>query len=218
MTKLVFDIETIGKDWEELDEITQKYFIEKFEDRNLAEEKFPLFPSVGQIVAIGLFNPVSQKGGVFLVKDMDLNEKEELVKNFDFDLQIFPTEKDLLEKFWDIAKNYREFITFAGNVFDIPFLMFRSAVNKIRPTINLHHKDYHIDLLEKFSKLHPNKNPSLHLIAQAFGLPTPKDLLDGKRAPQFYKEGKIKEFVEYAYKDVVTTAKIYEIWLEYLNF
>lgn len=218
MTKLVFDIETIGKDWQELDERTQEYFIEKFANKELAEEKFPLMPSIGQVTAIGLYNPVTKNGGVLLVAELSDDTKEHLKSIFDFDVQFFHSEKDLLQKFWDIATNYREFITFAGNLFDVPFLMFRSAVHQIRPSINLYKKEYHIDLLDKFRFLHPHQNPSLHLLSQAFGLDSPKKYVDGKTAPNFYREGKLKEFIEYAYGDVLTTAKIYEIWSEYLKF
>lgn len=218
MTKLVFDIETIGKDWEELDELTQEYFTEKFENIEQAKENFSLMPSVGHIVAIGLYNPTTENGAVFLVADLSESEKEDLSKAFDFDVQFFFSEKELLQKFWEIVTNYREFITFAGNLFDIPFLMFRSAVNQIRPSLNLYKKSYHIDLHEKFKFLHPNKVPSLHLLAQAFNLPSPKAVMNGKSAPNFYQERKFKEFIKYAYGDVLTTAKIYDIWSTYLKF
>lgn len=218
MTKLVFDIETIGKGWKELDELTQEYFIEKFENKEVAEQNFALMPSVGQVVAVGLYNPVTKNGGVLLVVELSDDEKENLKSIFNFDVQFFCSEKELLQKFWEIATSYREFITFAGNLFDVPFLMFRSAVNQIRPSINLYKKDYHVDLLDKFRSLHPHKNPSLHLLSQAFGLDSPKKVVNGKIASNFYREGKLKEFIEYAYGDALTTAKIYGIWSEYLKF
>jgi len=68
----------------------------------------------------------------FQAPDADVKEFEE--ENITFKPM---TEKDMLEHFWQGVAEYDEFISFNGRTFDVPFLMIRSAVYRIRPTKNL---------------------------------------------------------------------------------
>jgi predicted PolB exonuclease-like 3'-5' exonuclease len=50
---------------------------------------------------------------------------------------------------------------------------------------------------------------SLSLLAHVFGIPTPKDDIDGSEVYSvYYREKNVKRIVEYCQKDVVTTAQI----------
>ncbi len=216
MSKLIFDIETSNFNWEDLDETIKIYFIKKFENEENAKNNLALFPSVSQVTTISLYNPETDKGGVLLNADIEPAEAEIIKKNVDFDVQILPSEKMLLMKFWEIVIKYNEFITFAGNIFDVPFLMFRSAVHRIRPSLNLYKKEYHIDLLEKLEKFH--QRPSLHILCKAFFLNSPKEFMNGQSAPIAYQEKRFQDLIKYSYGDVLAIAEIYKIWKEYLQF
>jgi hypothetical protein len=66
--KLIFDIETIGVDFESLDKISQEY-IEKYteseEGLKEAKGRLSFSPLTGEIVAIGILNPDTNKGAVY---------------------------------------------------------------------------------------------------------------------------------------------------------
>jgi predicted PolB exonuclease-like 3'-5' exonuclease len=52
---------------------------------------------------------------------------------------------------------------------------------------------------------------SLNLLAHAFGLPSPKDEMDGSQvAKVYYEEKNIEKIKNYCLKDVVTMARIYQ--------
>ena len=90
----------------------------------------------------------------------------------------------MLEKFWEISRQYDEFISFNGRSFDVPFMMLRSAINKIRPSKNLMGNRYldrqrddslHIDLFDQLNfQGAVRRRDSLHLYTRAFGIESPK--------------------------------------------
>ncbi|MEK7149508.1 MAG: ribonuclease H-like domain-containing protein [Patescibacteria group bacterium] len=93
--KLVFDIETIGLDFETFNKTSQKYLIKFAEDE-------------------------TDKGAVYL----RTNDKQLTTNNLEEGITIETgDEKEILEKFWEIAKKYNYFISFNGRGFDVPFLM-----------------------------------------------------------------------------------------------
>ena len=73
---LVFDLETVGVNWEELDEKTRDYLIERTVRRMgregqtsgsaeaVAREALGLSPGTGHIVAIGMVNLESSQGAL----------------------------------------------------------------------------------------------------------------------------------------------------------
>lgn len=67
MSKVIFDIETIGE-FEALDEDSQQYLLKYAEDekeKSESKKRTALWPFTGQIVAIGLLNPDTEKGKVY---------------------------------------------------------------------------------------------------------------------------------------------------------
>jgi predicted PolB exonuclease-like 3'-5' exonuclease len=138
------------------------------------------------------------------------------------------TEKEMLEQFWQGAQNYTEFVTFNGREFDIPFLMIRSAINKVRPTKNLlsnrylssqHYDAKHVDLCDQLSFYGSvRKKCSLHVSCRAFGIESPKAQgVSGDDVASLFKEKKYFEIAKYNVGDLVATQKLYEYWKEFLN-
>ena len=53
-------------------------------------------------------------------------------------------EKKLIQSAWEVLAEYDHFTTFNGNSFDIPVLLMRSAIHRIRPSVKISTKKYTI--------------------------------------------------------------------------
>jgi DNA polymerase elongation subunit (family B) len=251
MSYLVFDIETIGKQYDDLDETTKSYFRQWAErdaqteieiERELENIKkgLPFSPFLGEVVAIGILDDQDQGAVYFRADSNPLLRKEGssphkagrgVVKDFkENGIQYrIGTEKEILERFWEVAKNYYTFVTFNGRAFDAPFLMIRSAANGIRPSRNLMPNRYlssqkfgvqHIDLSDQLTFYGAVRRlPKLHFVTKAFGIESPKEGgLDGAEVPKAFADGRYEEIARYCMDDVVATKKLFEYWNKYLNF
>lgn len=224
MQKLVFDIETLAPDFKDLPPNLQDHLLEKFSQEfegksreeliKLIDEKLSLYPQFGEIIAISFYNPETKRGAVYFKWEEEI---EDWTENL-IDFKRFPTEEELLKKFWEIVPNYQEIITFNGNRFDIPFLLYRSLKYKIRPTYALLDRDYHIDLFEKLSFNQRIKHLSLKLTALSLGFEDPKEIYDGRNVKELVKTKDYRALTSYALKDVLVTAQIYELWSNYLRY
>ena len=132
MTRVVFDIETLGYPLESFDEQQQQYlmkFATNDEERVEAIQKLALTPFTGFIIAIGMLNPDSRHGKVmFVANEPDAFTSED--GNITF---VSATEKEMLEEFWQAITHYQQFITFNGRSFDCPFIMLRSSMLGVKP-------------------------------------------------------------------------------------
>ncbi len=247
---LVFDIETIGVDFDNLDEITQ-HSLTRWIKREAAgdegkynvmladlKEGLGFSPLTGEIVALGVFDTDREKGTVYFSTSSaslaDTADEQSSVKekyeewtsgNFIFKPK---TEKEMLENFWQGAKNYHEFVSFNGRSFDAPFLMLRSAVHQIKPTINLMSDRYlrreylgirHIDLLDQLSFYGAvRRKGNLHLYCRMFDIKSPKTAgITGDDIGRLFKEKKYKEIAEYNSWDLIATGELYKAWQEYIK-
>lgn len=231
---LVFDIETIGKPYDEFDEKSKEVFrdwakrdsktdedLEK--QLELVKEGLPLSPFLGEIVTIGVIDQ-EDKGGVYFqspkTKIEDFEEGDVKYRVGD--------EKEILERFWDVARHYTTFVTFNGRGFDVPYLMIRSAVHGIRPSRDLMSNRYlsmqrgvaHVDLSDQLTFYGAMfRRPKLHFATQAFGITSPKQGdIEGKDVPKAYNDKRYEEIARYCMADVVATKELYENWEKYLNF
>lgn len=226
---LVFDIETIGTDFDSLDEISQEYlvkFAETKEEKEEIKQQTGFYPLTGEIVAIGVINPQTEKGAIFVQSKDGVVLPKQTSQGLDIKEG---SEKDILKMFWDIAKQYNEFISFNGRGFDVPYMMVRSAIHGMRPSKNLMSNRYtsyqpdsaiHIDLLDQltFYGSVRRKFP-LHMWTKAFGIESPKEGgVDGNDVWNLFKEGKTAEIAEYNARDIISTGKLYEYWDKYIRF
>ena len=233
---LIFDIETIGKDFDSFDEITRHNLTrwikrqagddEKLYNAMLLDLKEGLgfSPLTGEIVALGVFDTEMNKGAVyFSASGEDIEEFEK--DNFVFKQK---TEQEMLESFWKGAKKYNEFVSFNGRCFDVPFLAVRSAIHKIKPSKDLMSRRYlasqnfnakHIDLLDQLSFYGAvRRKGSLHLYCNAFNIKSPKaEGITGDDVGRLFKEGKYKEIAEYNSWDLIATKELYDVWRKYVK-
>ncbi|MEI8343402.1 MAG: ribonuclease H-like domain-containing protein [Candidatus Moraniibacteriota bacterium] len=236
MSKLVFDIETIGEDFDALDEVTRQALTSWIKRQAQTEEETnKLFsevkaglgfsPLTGQIVAIGVFDVEKDKGAVYFQSpDVEIQDSEE--DNIKFRIL---QEKEMLQQFWNLAQKYDEFVSFNGRTFDVPFLLIRSAIHGIRPTKNLMANRYlssqpknakHIDLLDQLTFYGAvRRKGSLHLFARAFGIESPKAAgITGDQVGQLFIEKKFLDIAKYNVGDLLATKKLFEKWEKFVKF
>lgn len=236
MSKLIFDIETIGDDFDSLDETTQKaltHWIEKQAQSSQEAEKqlievkngLGFSPLTGQIVAIGVFDVEKDKGAVyFQAPETEISDSEE--ENIKFRVS---SEKEMLEQFWNLAQKYDEFVSFNGRTFDVPFLLIRSAIHGIRPTKNLMANRYlssqprnakHIDLLDQLTFYGAvRRKGSLHLFSRAFGIESPKAAgITGDQVGKLFAEKRFLDIAKYNVGDLLATKQLFEKWEKYIKF
>jgi hypothetical protein len=132
----------------------------------------------------------------------------------------------MLSSFWAGVKKYGEFVSFNGRSFDVPFLMIRSAIHKIRPSVDLLANRYlssqpesarHIDLFDQLSFYGASRRKgSLHLYCNAFGIRSRKARgITGDEVVSLFAE-KYQEIAEYNSWDLIA-GELYKIWHKYIK-
>ena len=235
MPKLIFDIETIGENFDELDSATRDVLTKWIKKDSESEEEYVkaleelksglgFSPLTGQIVAIGVLDYDKNQGVVYFQAPGE-NFKEFQEENTTFKPC---TEKEMLENFWKGAEKYNEFITFNGRGFDAPFLAVRSAVHKIKASKDLMSNRYlssqkfgaaHIDLFDQLTFYGAvRRKGGLHLWCRAFGITSPKAQgVTGDDVAQLFKEKKYKEIARYNVGDLNATTELYDYWKNYIK-
>lgn len=225
---LVLDIETSGFEFESLSESQQEFLLryaEKESDEIKREEAveeakryLSLYPYTAKVIAIGMLNSKTEKELVLY----DGEENGELIVE-EKNIKYKPvSEEKMLSEFWLYAAKANKVITFNGRSFDIPFLMLRSALLKIKPSVNFIRNRYdssaHIDLLEQLTFYGLTKKFNLDFYCRSFGIESPKSKgISGMEVKELYNAGKIKEIAVYCGEDVKATFELYKIWEQYLN-
>lgn len=205
---LFLDIETvpITYNYASLNEEVRKLWDEKFKNSMNIEstekhyKKAGIYAEFSKIICISV--------GI-------LADKNFRVKSFYGD-----DEKLILKQFSDLLKkhyNKKESLLCAhnGKEFDFPFIARRLLVNglKLPSLLNIAGKKpwevNHLDTLELW-KFGDYKNyTSLNLLANIFGIKTPKDDIDGSDVARvYYEEKQLDRIVNYCQKDVLTVAQL----------
>lgn len=236
MGKLVFDIETIGEDFDTLDQTTQETLTRWIKKESGTEAEYEtaladlkkglgFSPLTGEIVAIGVYDVEKDKGAVyFQAPDGSVENSED--GNIKFRVL---NEKEMLEQFWNLAEKYDEFVSFNGRGFDVPFLFVRSAIHEIKPTKNLMANRYlsnqpknarHIDLLDQLTFYGAVwKKGNLHLWSRAFGIKSPKEEgITGDDVGRLFREKRYFDIAKYNVGDLVATKKLFEYWEKFVKF
>ena len=195
--------------WEEKFAMIHKRMPEKYAEETTAAEAFNssagIYSEFGKIVCISV-------GYLhFLEKEMHFRTKSFFG---DDEVQILSSFSDLITKFCSTDEH-----TICGHnikEFDIPYICRRMLINglKLPAILNISGKKSweikFIDTLELW-KFGDYKNyTSLKLLTAVFGIPTPKDDIDGSQvASVYYQEKNIERIALYCQKDVVATAQVY---------
>lgn len=217
---LFLDIETVPeyRSFEDLSEIKKSLWADKtaYKRRYEAKDGEEISPKkyydhagiwaeFGKIVCIsvGFFNY------------MDQNRREFRVKSY-YD----NNEKRLLQQFADLLHNHfnkPNKLLCGHNIkeFDIPYIARRFLINqmKLPKIINLFGKKPwevpHLDTLELWKFGDYKHYTSLKLLTEIFGIPSPKDDIDGSQVRSvYYDDGELDRIVTYCEKDVIAVTQV----------
>ncbi|MBI4690979.1 MAG: ribonuclease H-like domain-containing protein [Nitrospirae bacterium] len=222
MSRIIFDIETLGKDFDSLDKGTQDYLLkwaETDEDVKDVKESLSFYPLTGEIITIGLLNPDTDKGAVYFQSPgTECLPFEENGIKFETG-----TEKEILEKFWNTVKTYTQIITFNGRGFDCPFILIRSAVHKIKPSREIMPNRYngpHIDLFDQLTFYGASRRRfSLDMWCKTFGIKSPKeDGITGYDIKAIFTDKRYVDIARYCMGDVRATKELLYYWENYVRF
>jgi predicted PolB exonuclease-like 3'-5' exonuclease len=198
------DVETVGRKVEEIPERALDYLLKALErdqpppeelDRRREElfARFGLDPTTGRIVCVGI---------------VDVEGAFERAFSDD-------SERDLLESFWGWYAEARPelVVTFNGKRFDVPFLNLRSAVHGLAPPVVIpaepQSRSPHFDVREVLEADDRRRRGSLDYFCSIFGLPSPKELMDGSLVEQAWAEGRIEDIERYCLSDCRATAALF---------
>lgn len=222
MRKIVFDIETVGIDFNSLDIASQESllkFCKTDEEKQEIKKGLGLSPLTGKIVAIAMVDCKTDEGIVFF-QDADSS-----LKNFreGKNEYIVCSEKEILENFWKKIKQYDQFITYNGRGFDCPYIMIRSGILKVKPTKDLMPYRYdtkiHIDLYDQLTFYGAmRRHFSLHMVTQSFGIESPKqEGISGAQVGDLFQQQRSQDIARYCLRDVKATKQLYLNWEHYIK-
>ncbi len=222
MSRVIFDIETAGKDFDSLDPAVQEYLLrwaESDDEKTEVKEGLSLYPLTAEVITIGMLNPDTGKGVVYFQNNSDPVlpfEEEGLTYESG-------TEKEIISKFWEKIRAYDQFVTFNGRGFDCPFILVRSAVHRLKPSRELmpnRYGDAHIDLFDQLTFFGASRRKfSLDMWCRAFGIKSPKaGGISGQDVKDLYRTGKHLEIARYCAGDIRATAELMSVWEKHMRF
>ena len=208
---LFLDIETVPQlgNWDDLSETDQYLWDKKTKfqrkEEVTAEEFYKdrggIMAEFGKIICISV--GIVEKNGKLMIKSFYGDD-----------------EKILLQEFGEIFNRpkLRDVILCAhnGKEFDFPWIARRFLINGMQPPVPFQmfgKKPWeipHLDTMELWKFGDYKSFISLELLAHVFGIPTPKDDIDGSMvASIYYIEKDLFRIVQYCEKDVLTLANVF---------
>jgi len=205
---LFLDIETVPivYNYADLNESTRDLWDKKWQfNKEVTGEqqyvKAGIYAEFAKVVCIGLgfYNQ-----GKFRVKTIASEHEPEILEQF----------SDLLKQHFNTASHL--LCAHNGKEFDFPFLCRRFLINNfpLPKTLQLQGlKPWnvnHIDTMDLWKFGDVKNFSSLNLLAHVFGIPSPKDDMDGSQVGKtFYEDKDLKKIETYCKKDVITLARVY---------
>ena len=214
LNKIIFlDIETVPLEYDfknlprkeiELWDKKSKY-VQRYQDISAEEayNKAGIYAEFGKIICISVGYFTEEKKNLKLrVKSFFGDEEKTILKAFNSLLN-----KTLKENYMLCAHN--------GKEFDFPFIGRRTLINglKLPSQLDLAGKKPweipHLDTMELWKFGDYKHYTSLELLTYIFGIPTPKDDIDGSQvASVYYEEKDIDRIITYCEKDVIATIQL----------
>lgn len=220
LAKILFlDIETVPAE-EEYDQLSpsrqslwaQKTAYQRKEDESPTAfyQRAGIWAEFGKIVCIsvGFFDTTSQDKKQFRIKSFS-GKEQHILKQF----------KALCDTHFFLKSHL--LCAHNGKEFDFPYIARRMVIHRIDlpKILNLFGKKpwevQHLDTLQLWKFGDYKHYTSLALLAEIFGIPTPKDDIDGSDVARvYYQEKNLDRIIRYCEKDVLTLAQVF---LTFLN-
>ncbi|WKS95248.1 3'-5' exonuclease [Riemerella columbina] len=208
---LFLDIETVPavQDWSELSETEQRLWEKKTafqrKEEVSAEDFYPqragVMAEFGKIICISV--GMMSKSGKLKIKSFASDDEAALLRDFG---DLFNTPR--LRQVILCAHN--------GKEFDFPWIARRFLVNGMMPPSPFQmfgKKPWeipHLDTMELWKFGDYKSFIPLELMAHLFGIPTPKDDIDGAMVAEiYYQEKDLSRIIKYCEKDVLTLCNIF---------
>lgn len=178
----------------------EKNYLKFFAD--LWKRQAGLYPEFSRVICV---SAGFMYGGTFRLKSYFDDNEAELLKRLAIDINSFQSSN----KYLKLCAHY-------GKGFDYPFLgkrylIHRQEIPLILDTGNLKPWEVvNLDTQEIWKLGGYGSSATLSSIAMAFGIPTPKDDIDGADVARCYHEGQIDRIVTYCEKDVVTLLNVFK--------
>ncbi|MCP4551121.1 MAG: 3'-5' exonuclease [Bacteroidetes bacterium] len=183
------------------DPIYMEKYLEHF--ANLWKKKAGLHPEFSEVICIsmGFIND-----GVLRLKSISGGSEGEILAEF----------LDTIASFQSVNK-YAKLCAHYGKGFDYPFISKRLLFHRFKLPFIL--DTYGVKPWDMASLLDTQEiwkmggfgsSGTLSSIAMAFGIPTPKDDIDGADVSRCYNNGEIERIVKYCEKDVVTLVNVFK--------
>ncbi len=182
---LVVDIEVVPEKFE-VSEI-REYLMDK---------KFPrkIHPMFSRVIMIG-FKLADNKSELLFMKD----------------------ETELLTRFWTMIEKVHPdtIITFNGYNFDIPFIITRSHIKGVRPTMGINQTRWkmdnsnHFDCMQLLSANQTFLNVALDIACRVFEIPIPDGRFYGEEVPKLYDSGDLDAIKKHCRQDLELTEQLY---------
>jgi predicted PolB exonuclease-like 3'-5' exonuclease len=145
------------------------------------------------------------------------------IKKPDSDPEVFhgENEKELLEKFWELMSELRpssssQIVTFNGYGYDVPFLLVRSAINNVNPTVSINmnkwnmERSNHFDCMLVLSAKGSFLNVAQEITCRMLGISVTGDTISGSEIEECYNKGDWKPIIERCKRDLIMTEELYK--------
>jgi hypothetical protein len=238
MTEIVLDIEAVGPEWDQLDEPTREYLVDRARKQairdgvdpdqepldEIAAERTALELGLAEVVAIGMWLLPAQRGAVLLrtpkwaVQAVDGSWSIASFTLEDAKTRCFMQEQELLRAFWGGLEksDCGRIITYNGRGYDGPVLMVRSAINGVQCRRQLVPYRYdlaeHCDLADVLGFQGSTRSMySLDYWCRRFGIESPKEVgVSGADVARLFRAGEYQVIGEYVLRDVQQLALLYQ--------
>jgi 3'-5' exonuclease len=174
----------------------------------------------------GLLLPQIQLGEAELLKKLSLSAATAKIlcigyaiePPLDSEVQVLEGEEtEIIKSFWQLAADCELFVGHNILDFDLRFIYQRSVIHQIKPSRDLPFARFRnapiFDTMQEWSKW-GRERASLDLLSKTFGLPSPKESLDGSKVYPYYRTGKFAEIANYCKCDVESVRQVYR-WLTF---
>lgn len=121
-------------------------------------------------------------------------------------------EPAMLRRFWELARGARLFVGHNIFEFDLPFLIRRSIIHRVKPhpIAFIRYRNQPIyDTMQEWAQWTWRGRVGLDTLAKAMGLRSSKAAMDGSQVAEYHAQGRDAEIYAYCKDDVRVTREIY---------